>query len=85
MQDEAARLGQQVRDVMDEFTSRLFGANTKATRLTTRFAILDVPFAAVRRYVGANEAPPPKIDRHIATAVNAILEQPAAGARKRGG
>jgi AcrR family transcriptional regulator len=85
MQEEAARLGQQVRDVMNEFTSRLFNANTKATRLTTHFAILDVPFAAVRRYVSANEVPPPEIDRLIATAVNAILEQPAAGARKRGG
>jgi AcrR family transcriptional regulator len=85
MQDEAGRLGEQVRSVMDEFTSRLFDANTKATRLTTRFAILDVPFAAVRRYVSANEDPPPEIDRLIATAVNAILEQPAAWARKRGG
>jgi AcrR family transcriptional regulator len=85
MQEEAARLGQQVRDVMNQFTSRLFNANTKAARVATRFAILDIPFAAVRRYVGANEVPPLEIDRLIATAVNAILDQHAAGARKRGG
>ena len=84
MQDEAARLGQQVRDVMHEFTSRLFKANTKAARLTTHFAILDVPFAAVRRYVGANELPPPEIDRLISAAVIAILDQHSAGAHKQG-
>jgi hypothetical protein len=84
MQEEAARLGQQVRDVMNQFTSRLFNANTKAARVATRFAILDIPFAAVRRYVGANEVPPLEIDRLIATAVNAILDQHAASARKQG-
>lgn len=84
MQDEAARLGQQVRDVMDEFTSRLFNADTEAARLTTRFAILDVPFAAVRRYVGANEAVPPEVDGLIAAAVDAILDRPGAGTPKQG-
>ena len=84
MQDEAARLGQQVRDVMPEFTSRLFNANTKAARLTTHFAILDVPFAAVRRYVGANEVPPLEVDRLMSAAVNAILDHQATRARKQG-
>ncbi len=84
MQDEAARLGQQVRDVMNEFTSRLFDADTKAARLTTHFAILDVPFAAVRRYVGANEAVPLEVDGLIAAAVNAILDQQRAGTPKQG-
>jgi AcrR family transcriptional regulator len=84
MQEEAARLGKQVHDVMGEFTSRLFGVNTKAARLMTSFAILDVPFAAVRRYVGANEVPPPQVDRLIAAAVNAILDQQRIGTGKRG-
>jgi hypothetical protein len=44
-----------------------------------------VPFAAVRRYVGANEVPPLEVDRLIAAAVNAILDQQAAGARKQRG
>jgi AcrR family transcriptional regulator len=85
MQEEAARLGKQIRDVMSEFTSRLFNVDTKAARLMTSFAILDVPFAAVRRYVGANEVPPPRVDRLIAAAVNAILDQQKVGARKPGG
>ena len=35
MQEEAARLGKQVHDVMGEFTTRLFNGNTKAARLMT--------------------------------------------------
>ena len=84
MQEEAARLGKQVHDVMGEFATRLFNGNTKAARLMTSFAILDVPFAAVRRYVGANEVPPPQVDGLIAAAVNAILDQQTSGTRKRG-
>jgi AcrR family transcriptional regulator len=84
MQDEAARLGQQVRDVMSEFTSRLFNADTKAARLTTHFAILDVPFAAVRRYVGASKPVPLEVDGLIAAVVNAVLDQHRAGTPKQG-
>jgi AcrR family transcriptional regulator len=73
MRDEAARLGKQVHDVLGEFTARLFNANSKVARLTTSFALLDVPFAAVRRYVGAKEVPPPQVDRLIVAAVDAIL------------
>jgi AcrR family transcriptional regulator len=85
MQEEAARLGKQAHDVIGQFTSRLFSVNTKAARLVTRFAILDVPVAAVRRYVDANEVPPPQVDRLIAAAVNAILDQQTTRTRKRGG
>ncbi len=73
MSAEAARLGKQVSDTLARITRRLFGSDTKAHRLTATFAVLDVPFAAVRRHVAANEPPPAQVDALIVTAVDAIL------------
>lgn len=73
MTAEAARLGQQVADALTGITRRLFGSSGKPHRLTTTFAILDVPFAAVRRHVAANEHPPAEVDALIVTAMDAIL------------
>jgi AcrR family transcriptional regulator len=74
MQDEAARLGRQVTDALADITLRLFGNRTAASRQAAAFAVLDVPFAAVRRYVGAGEAPPLHVDDLIATAFMAATE-----------
>jgi len=68
MQEEAARLGRQVTDALADITMRLFGNRTAASRQAAAFAVLDVPFAAVRRYVGAGEAPPLHVDNLIAAA-----------------
>ena len=77
MASEAERLGAQVSRVLRDLTRRLFG-DTEASHLrTTTFAVIDIPFAAVRRPVAANKPPAPEIDDMIVTAMNAIL----AGAR----
>jgi AcrR family transcriptional regulator len=68
MQDEAARLGRQVTDALADITMRLFGNRTAASRQAAAFAVLDVPFAAIRRYVAAGEAPPLQVDNLIAAA-----------------
>jgi AcrR family transcriptional regulator len=73
MTAEAARLGQQVADTLSRITRRLFGGDGKSYRLTTTFAVLDVPFAAVRRHVAANQRPPAQVDALIIAAVDAIL------------
>jgi len=84
MQEEAARLRKQARDVLGAFTVRLFGKNTKQAQRTTSFAILDVPFAAVRRYVEAGEMPPPQVDDLIEAATTAILDRELAAERTPG-
>jgi AcrR family transcriptional regulator len=75
MQNEAARLGRQVTEALAEITMRLFGNRTAASRQVAAFAVLDVPFAAVRRYVGAGEAPPLHVDNLIAAAFHAATAQ----------
>jgi AcrR family transcriptional regulator len=73
MREEAARLGALVDSLLNQATTRLFGARTRENRLRTAFALLDIPFAAVRRHVGQNRPPPPEVDRLVAAAVTAIL------------
>lgn len=78
MHAEAQRLGAQVADALGRMTRRLFGRNTAAARETTTFATLDLPFSAVRRYVGRGEVPPQQLDTLIAKAYGAIVDGGAA-------
>jgi AcrR family transcriptional regulator len=73
MQVEAERLGTQVKDGLADITRRLFGRNTVAARHTATFAVLDLPFSAVRRFVAAGEPPPALVDDLIAKAYTAIV------------
>jgi AcrR family transcriptional regulator len=73
LQAEASRLKQQVDDALNQLARRLFRQVSTGTLTTTRFAILDVAFAAVRRHVAANETPPLAVDRLIETAYLAVI------------
>lgn len=73
MQAEAGRLSKQVVDMLADITRRLFGRNTAAARQVATFAVLDLPFSAVRRCVAAGELPPPIIDDLIAKAYAAVV------------
>jgi hypothetical protein len=53
MRAEARRLKQQVDDALRDITQRLFGRVNTATLRAANFAILDIPFDAVRRHVAA--------------------------------
>lgn len=77
MKDEALRLGLQVKRALDQASKRLFGGTQASARRKAAFAILDVPFAAVRRYVSANEMPPKEVDDLIAIAYGAIVARTA--------
>lgn len=70
---EADRLGAQVSDLLDDITRRLFGRNSSANRQAATFAVLDLPYSAVRRFVSAGEPPPQKIDALISKAYFAII------------
>jgi AcrR family transcriptional regulator len=73
MQAEAGRLGKQVTDMLADITRRLFGRNTATARQVATFAVLDLPFSAVRRFVGGGELPPLIIDDLIAKAYAAVI------------
>lgn len=87
MQAEAERLGAQAKDELAKITHRLFGSRSTPARQAAAFAVLDIPFAAVRRAVGAGEVPSPEIDRLIATAYAAAVDaaRERISARKRDG
>jgi hypothetical protein len=61
----------------------LFGRNTAAARHATTFAVLDLPFSAVRRFVGAGKSPPRSVEALISTAYSAVIEAAGASQSKR--
>jgi AcrR family transcriptional regulator len=73
MQAEARRLGKQTETMLADITRRLFGRNTDSARQIATFAVLDLPFSAVRRYVGAGEPPPPLVDDLVSKAYAAVI------------
>lgn len=73
MQAEARRLGTQVETLLADITRRLFGRNTVSARHVATFAVLDLPFSAVRRFVGAGEPPPPLVDDLISKGYAAVI------------
>lgn len=85
MSREAARLGRQVTDALDDIARRLFGRPTPAARATAAFAVLQVPYAAVRQHVASNAAPPPLADELITTAYEAVIARRLDDAGTRSG
>jgi AcrR family transcriptional regulator len=73
MTAEATRLGTQTEAALRDITRRLFGRVSPRTLRLATFAVLDVPFAAVRRHVAANEKPPPMVDDLVRTAYAALI------------
>lgn len=73
MASEAERLGRQVSNGLDALTTRLFGRNGAAQRRAAAFATLDVPYAAVRRYVAEGASPPAQIDDLVERAYRAAV------------
>jgi len=74
MKAEAERLGRQVKEGLSAMTKRLFERDTASARRATAFATVDIPFSAVRRYVGEGGSPPPHVDALIERAYTAVIE-----------
>ena len=74
MRAEAERLGRQMDQTFTDVTRRLFGSTTADARRMATFAVIDVPYAAVRRYVGAGKAPPAGVDDLVRMAYHAVLD-----------
>jgi AcrR family transcriptional regulator len=77
LKEEAVRLGQQLEHWMNVIAQRLFAGATPQQRRLASFAIIDIPYAAVRRYVVAGTAPPSYVDGLIATAYAALIHPEA--------
>jgi AcrR family transcriptional regulator len=75
MQAEAERLKEQVEDNLAQITRRLFGRNSVFARQVATFAVLDLPFSAVRRFVAMGRMPPPAMDDLITNAYQAVISQ----------
>jgi AcrR family transcriptional regulator len=75
MQAEAERLKEQVEDSLAQITRGLFGRNSAVARQVATFAVLDLPFSAVRRFVAMGRMPPPAMDDLITKAYQAVISQ----------
>jgi AcrR family transcriptional regulator len=80
MAAEAMRLKHQIDDAMNDIARRLFDRATPEALQLANFAIIDVPFAAVRRHVANNEMPPLSVVDLIAKTYAALI----APVRRRG-
>ena len=80
MAAEAIRLKHQIDDAMNDIARRLFDRATAEALQLANFAIIDVPFAAVRRHVANNEMPPRSVVDLIAKTYAALI----APVRRRG-
>ena len=73
MRRQAAELAQQVETGLAGFSRRLCGrADARTVRVVT-YAVVEAPFAAVRRCVEAHESPPPYVDALIRATYSAAL------------
>lgn len=70
---QSQALGRQIDDALGDFSRRLTGrADARTVRIVT-FAVVEAPFAAVRRHVVANEAPPSAVDDLIRVTYDAAV------------
>jgi AcrR family transcriptional regulator len=70
---QAAALGRQIDDELRDFSGRLTGRADARTVRMVAFAVVEAPFAAVRRHVVANEPPPPIVDTLIRATYEAVV------------
>lgn len=73
--DELAQLRASVQEALRSFVRRYFGRVSRSAMEATTFALLDIPYAAVRRHLLAGEAPPPLVDELVAQAASCVLNR----------
>lgn len=75
MQDEARQLGAEMEAAIGALAIRLVGRDTAQARQVTAFATVDLPYAAVRRYVAAREPVPPILHEMIRASGSAVIAE----------
>ena len=76
VRDRAAAVAEQFDDALRDFARRRLGSLAPDAQRRAAFAVVDVPFAAVRRHLAVGEPPPPVLDDLVVRAHDAILEGP---------
>jgi AcrR family transcriptional regulator len=71
----AQQLVHQVETELRAFCRRLCGRQDPRTVRVVSYAVVEAPFAAVRRHVAANESPPPYVDVLIRVTYDAVIGQ----------
>jgi AcrR family transcriptional regulator len=73
---EARRAAAALEEGLTEFSIAGFGASGGEVRRRVTFALLDLPYAAVRRYLAAGIAPPPEVDGYVEEALGVLFAGP---------
>ena len=73
MHRRAQRLGRQIETELRAFTRRLCGRQDPRKVRIVAYAVVEAPFAAIRRHVAARESPPPYVDVLIRTTYEAVI------------
>jgi AcrR family transcriptional regulator len=71
---QAAQLAQQIETEVHTFSRRLCGREDASTVRMVAYAVIEAPFAAIRRHVAAKESPPPYVDLLIRATYEAVIE-----------
>lgn len=80
--EELARLNGRVDEAVREHARRRYGADADGHLQRLRFVLVDLPYAASRRYLAAGMSPPVGLDELVADAARCLL--PAGGASAAG-
>lgn len=73
IQGLAARLAHELDTAIIQFTREHFGRATRTDILRTTFALIDVPYGAVRRSLVAGEPPPLELDEFVAETYAVVI------------
>src|SRR5262249_62122384 len=70
----AAQLAQQIETELRAFSRRLCGRDDVRTVRMVAYALIEAPFAAIRRHIAAKESPPPYVDLLIRATYEAVMD-----------
>jgi AcrR family transcriptional regulator len=72
LREAAGKLATELGDAISEFAVSAFGDHSLAAKRRATFLVLDLPNAAMRRYLAAGIGPPQGVDELVAEAVTAM-------------
>jgi AcrR family transcriptional regulator len=75
--ERAAHVNDRAGAVLRAFTRAELGDDLPVNVRRVRFALVEIPYAAVRPYVAARQPPPPDLDALVLTASQAVLDSGA--------
>jgi AcrR family transcriptional regulator len=78
LRQTAAELARGFDQAISEFALRAFGSESLAAKQRSSFLLIDLPNAAMRRYLAAGISPPQDVDELVAEAVTAMATTPSA-------